>query len=654
MNRRAGLVVLVCLAVLVAADPAAAGGATIVLEQELVATEEPGEVEVVLRFEVPEPVVGLRTTPPEGATVVESTGFEPADEDGDDPDGEHAWDGTTRSPTLTYIAPANRTFREGGFMFVDTGEWAVVERPGPTVAWRWDGAERVALDRTTTAEAGIAGERFAFLGAHEVDTRKAGDETITIVVPAVASPTESTDAVHGALGDAAKHLDVSGENDRVFVVVVPTGDWWGVRGLQFGSSDAWVRDDSRLDDPDNVWVHEYVHTRQDYEANEELRWFAEATAVYYAALLSYERGDVEYGAFRDRLASGERSPHSDDVLADPGTWTRGPDYHKGALVAADLDRRIRLASDGERDLRDVFRAMNEHEGTVTQSEFLRFVEEAGGPEVREVAREHTETTSGPTTWDERTHRETFGLTAPRMEYRLAEDPDAYRVSGPYRDRPLDEFDEEGVVIVTGERLATTATVENAGDAPGEYEATVRAEGQDREEPTIEVEGRLEPGESDEIPVERTFDEPGTYEVGVEDATVEIRVVEPAEPAVTGFEPDAEPATVAPGEPVGLLATVENDASVPARADLELAGDGGVLASETVRLDAGERATVEFAVTLDTPGEHELRLDDRSATVSVERAAVSAQPGFGVPTAIVAIAIVLALFSEAPPRWRARR
>lgn len=650
MNHRVGLLVLLSLSVVVIAVPTAAADSqagTISLEQELVLTPEPGEIEVVLRFGIPDAVTELSTRVPEGATVTKAAGFEGAN-------GKYEWTGTTGSPTLSYVVSANRPYDGGGgLMFVDAGEWALIERPKTAVRWRWIGGERVALDRTTRTDSGVAGERSAFLGDHAIDARAAGGETITLVIPAASSPAESPDAVHAALEDATD-LRVGGRNDRMFVVVAPSDERWALRGLQFGSSDAWVREDSRLDDPDNVWVHEYVHSRQKFETDEEVRWFREGSAAYYAALLTYERGDVGFETFHDRLARGERSPHADDVLADPATWTRGPNYHKGALVAADLDRRIRLATDGERDLQDVFRAMNEHEDRVTQAAFLEFVEEAGGPEVREVARTYTETRDGPAMWNERTHHEAFDLTAPRMEYRLADDPAAYRVSGPYRERPLDEL-----VLVPGERLETTAAAENVGDAPGEYAATVavderRPVGNDRTGlggATVEriAEGRLDPGERDEITVAHAFEEPGTYVLSVDGASVEVRVVEPAEPTVTAVESDST--AVAPGETVTLVATVENDAAVPGRADLELVGDG-IRENERVRLDAGETATVEFTTRLESPGEHELRVGGRSTTVRVEPAVASSLPGFGVPVAIAAF--VLLVFSAAPRRSRVRR
>ncbi|MEM4781763.1 MAG: hypothetical protein QXG03_09425 [Halalkalicoccus sp.] len=598
--------------------PAAGGGGEILLEQELIATDEPGEIHVVFGFSIPEAVAELSRELPAGATADETDGFAVTD------DGEtYEWDGRTSEPTLSYTVGANRTFDSGGLLFADTGSWALVERPRTPVRWAWTGGERVTLTRSTTTETGSVGAHSAFLGESALEIREVDGETITLVAPSAASLAESPDDIHAAIADVSGALRVGGQNEATFVVAAPVEDWWGVRGLQFGDSDVWVRADSEFD-ADNVWVHEYVHTRQTYNANDEVRWFTEGTAVYYAALLTFERGDIDYEAFAERLERGEASPHADDVLAEPDTWTQSPDYHKGALVAAAIDREIRLATDGERDLQDVFRAMNDHDGEVGQEEFLWFVEDAGGPEVREVAREYTETEAGPTMWDEETHEEAFGLSAPRMEYAIAET----RVEGDYRNGTV----EKPVELVPGERLIVTGRVTNAGDAPGEYETRV-TDG----EAECTVEGRLESGESESIAVERTFEEPGEYEIRVAEETLPVRVVEPATATVTDVEPNRT--TVGAGESIGLTATVENRDDRPGIADLELVVDDEVRDSLTVRLDAGETTRVTLSTAFDEPGEYELRGGEHTQGGTVESSRVrSAQAGVGVPAAIAALVL----------------
>ena len=220
MNRRAGLFALLALAVLVVSVPGtAAGSGAIVLEQELVATERPGELAVVLRFGIPERVTKLWTRLPAGAVVTDTDGFERADGEGSD---EYEWRGGNRSPTLTYAVETDRTYGGGGLMFADAGGWALVERPLTSVRWRWVG-QQVTLERTTRVDSGVAGDRMAFLGAHEVDAREAGGETVTLVVPTAASPAESPDTVHAALADATE-LRVGGRNDELFVVVAPADE----------------------------------------------------------------------------------------------------------------------------------------------------------------------------------------------------------------------------------------------------------------------------------------------------------------------------------------------------------------------------------------------------------------------------------------------
>ncbi|PSP75895.1 hypothetical protein BRC70_01465, partial [Halobacteriales archaeon QH_6_68_27] len=137
----------------------------------------------------------------------------------------------------------------------------------------------------------------------------------------------------------------------------------------------WVRADSRLDDPENVWLHEYVHTRQSFRLATEMRWFREASAEYYAARLSYEGGYVDRAAFREHLAGGP----SRATLTDPDTWADRPVPHdKGGRVLAVLDGKIRTETDGHRSLQDVFRRLNRHDGAVTYADFVRAVNGVAG------------------------------------------------------------------------------------------------------------------------------------------------------------------------------------------------------------------------------------------------------------------------------------
>lgn len=598
------------------------------------APDRPGEIEVELRFAIPENVVSLTTEVPDGATVTRTNGFDPAS------GAEYEWRGTTREPSITYAVRANQTVdragpiaEDGQYLFVATGEWALVSRPRTATRWSWSGPGVVRLNRTfATAAPGASGERIAYLGPHEVETWTAGGQTFALVVPDASTLEESPDDIASALSEGSETLRVGARESRVFLVAAPSDVDWAVRGLQTGKADVWVSADQPFDEPDSVWLHEYVHTRQQFDASEEVGWFYEASAVYYAASIALEADTITFDEFRARLASGEESPHHDDVLADPSTWDDAPAYHKGALVAGELDRRIRLATDGERSLQDVFREMNEHEGRVTRDDFLRFVEEAGGEGARESAARYTETRAAPSMWSRAEHEEAFGRLPARIGYRLSDEPDAHRVTGPYRNRSIELVDGRTVVLVEGERLLISTAVENAGGTAGTYDARLRIDG----ERVVKRTGRIEPGETRTVTFAHPFDRTGRYAVDVGDDRLKVRVVGPAA-ELTDLRVDRT--EVDPGEPVGVEATVANEASVPARADLRLRVDGETREERSVALDAGETRTVTFAVRLEQGGEHTVALGGREVSILVveRNDPTLEQPGFGAGVATGAIA-----------------
>lgn len=57
----------------------------------------------------------------------------------------------------------------------------------------------------------------------------------------------------------------------------------GMYGAYLDNGDALVKSDSQVDEASNVWVHEYVHSRQGFETGSNMSWFVEGSAEYYAA-----------------------------------------------------------------------------------------------------------------------------------------------------------------------------------------------------------------------------------------------------------------------------------------------------------------------------------------------------------------------------------
>ncbi|WP_049985556.1 hypothetical protein [Halobellus rufus] len=600
--------------------------------------DDPGVYGVTHSYRLPDRLRGLEVTLPPESTVASASGFDRVD------GRTYEWDGTTERPSIDYRMAANRTVEQTGpiggpgrLTFADVGEWALVTRPGTAHSWSWTGSGEVGLDRSTEAESGAVGTRIAFLGPHEEYTHTAHGQTFRLIVPEAAELEEPPEELFAAFDDAADRLRVGDRDETVFVVAAPTpeGLQWGVRGVHTGGSDVWVRDFERLDEANNVWLHEYVHTRQGYVAADDARWFTEASAVYYAALLSLERERIDYETFRARLDDGE-GDYDGSVMAEPDTWRRNANYYVGALVAGELDRRIRLASDGDASLEDVFRRMNA-DGDVSAADVRSHLRATGGDDVARLGERYTTTTDRPAMWNATAHREAFGegSVPTRVTYALATDADAVRVAGPYRNRSVDAAG-NAVTLVPGERLAFDVVATNVGGS-GDFEATLRVD----DEPLSARSGRLDPDGSARLTFEHTFEQRGSHVVSVGDATLRVDVREPATPRVSNLT--ANRTDLPAGESVRLSVVVENDADYPGEVDLAFTRGGDAFETRTVRLDAGESSTVETDVRLDEPGTYAFGVENGSAeplqvtvTERIEGGTDAGTPGFGAMSAVAGV------------------
>jgi hypothetical protein len=597
---------------------------TIRLRNELFATEERGTVGVRTRTEVPDRVTELRVTLLSvNDAAVEADGFEPADDAGPD-ESVWAWDGETETPSLTYAMDANDTAEEAGplgargtYRFVDAGEWALVRAPRTRVGWsytgQYDGQVRLSRENAVDGE-GVASQAIAFLGPYEEHVREAGGQRYRLIVPEAADAEATPEAVFEAFEGASTALRVGGRDEAVFAVAAPTGDVeWGVRGLQTGDADLWVRDVEPAGTAADVWTHEYVHTRQAYRTDASGRWITEASATYYAALFALDRGAADFEEFERTLAAGERDPDASAVLADPDTWERNPDYTKGALVAGEIDRRLRTATDGSASLATVLRELNAAEELVTNEEVLDAVEAAAAEgaddetaaAVRAEAERLTTTRETAETWDRTAHAEAFGETPARVGYALA--ADGVRATGEYRDRRIGR---DPIELVAGETLALAVDVTNTGGVAGEYDLALTVDG----ERVDSRSGSVAAGGETTERFERAFPEPGEYAVRVAGERLTVAVSEPAPPSVRGVSTDADRVTA--GESVRVTATVGNDAALPAGADVEFRVDGETVATAPVRLDVGAERTVERTVAIGTAGGDGEVSGDGAATVSV--------------------------------------
>jgi hypothetical protein len=594
---RSVVVPMLLVCVLLAGSAVFAAPATansIDIDSTLSESPDAGTVDVRTEVTVPTGVTSLQITIPEGTDVYETNGFQ---QSASDPNT-YEWTRETDQPSLRYAYEGNDTVDRGQgpeHVYAVTDEWAIVRTP--PIGVQWSGVQ-AAVDRNYTVDGeGIAGSHMAYLGPYTEHDRTASGQHFRLIVSDNSDMRESPQAVLDALEASSRRI-VGGERDaEVLVFVVPSTVDWAATGLQRGDSDMWVRDVERLDSPSNTWVHEYVHTRQDYERTEKTRWTVEGMANYYAALISYEQGYIDYEAFRRAMKDGAADRYDDVQLTDSATWegTRG-NYKKGALVFGHLDRRLRTDADSSLDA--AIREFNRPGKELTQQGFLDAIEQAGNADIRSEAARYTQTTDTPPVWSREEHVAAFG--GPQMRYAFV----GFAVDGPYRTTALDE-----PRIVTGETLRPTVRVRNVGNQEGDFTAEFTVDGE-----TVATEtGTLAPDEETTVEFSRRFDATGDYAISAGGATETVTVEAPAAPEVTGLS--VTPTDAALGEAVTIEATVESSADRPAAGDIVFTVDGQRIDSKAVELGDGT-TTVTATTRFDSPGEYTVAAGGRSTTVTV--------------------------------------
>lgn len=306
----------------------------------------------------------------------------PIEKDGFEKDRRHRleWENDARNPWGRFLVDVDRT-KAGGYEFVDRGDWAIFRFPPIHTSWEYVGDSIEIEKRYFVRQDGIASSdgSLVYLGPHDERIRRAGGERLRLAIPHDASLEAPPEEVLSSLEHAARTLDTGSENDDVVAVAAPSAINWKSAGLQSGDDGYWVVDSNPVDDVHNTWVHEYIHTLQEWDHHSSTRWLVEGTTEFYAALLTYQQGRIPFSVFYRHVATGK--DHR-SVLVDPERWTASnAHYTKGRRVTAALDAQVRTRTDGAASFEDVFRRLNAVEGDLTHDRLREIVTDIGGPDL---------------------------------------------------------------------------------------------------------------------------------------------------------------------------------------------------------------------------------------------------------------------------------
>lgn len=642
--------------------------ADVFLSQEFRLTpERPGHVAVTHNFTLADRIANLKTTVPRRGVVADTVGFTATNET------IYQWDGHTDTPSITYRLPVNETgtrshaATNGSLLFADVGDWALFRRPSVTTRWQAFGRDPVTYDRqTVTNGPGAAGDSLVYLGAVTLYPRTTANQTFRLAVPAAAGMRESPDDVLDAMERASTDLDVGDRDSSVFAVVAPTdGVPWAVRGLSISDAAFWVGADERLASTDNIWIHEYVHTRQAYDPTTTMRWTKEGFASYYAAHQALQYESVTFEEFATAMntsTNGTAKSTNSTVtatLADPSTWDNRTAYRRGALVAGQFDRRIRLESGNGTTLDAVVAELNADTDTVNASEFFDAVASASNQSVRQAMRQAVYTNRSVPMWNRSQHVAAFGSLPARFVYGLPRGTDSgeYRVRGPYRNASLAGND--SFSLVTGESFVVRSRVRNVGNALGYFDVGLAVNG------TIvdSADGQVPAGSVREVPLSHTFTSPGVYEIAVGNDTATVTVDRPATASIVGFR--ITRGSIEQYQSATVNVSVRNDSPIPARRVVRIGRNNETVANRSVRLAPETSRSIDVQVAFPEAGNAEVLVDGvGSIQVAVEPIVrqVTATPepidsptddtssgtGHGIPPIVALFALLATVF------WITRR
>jgi hypothetical protein len=350
-----------------------------------------GSIEVTVEYTLPACLDHFEVTVSGSVTLRDRVGLAGSGS------GPLEWDGVTRSPAVTFEQAVDRdTSRLGGYDFVDSGSWAITQKPSVTERWRVDPPVKVIEEVEADPDVAASSDGYlVFVGPHRERGVRGAQQVIRLVLPEVASVSATPHALRQTLKHASEALVIGARDDETVAVAIPSGKMSsGIAGLQSGTSGFWVKDDCAVDTAHTTWIHEYVHTRQSLNRTQSTKWLVEASANYFAALLAYRQRLATYDDFYAVVSTtkDERA-----VLAEPDRWPSPyTDYKKGCRVLAALDVELRERTDGTKTLQSVFWELNRSDESLTHPTLADIVASVGGDDdLRSWVDRHATSTAVP-------------------------------------------------------------------------------------------------------------------------------------------------------------------------------------------------------------------------------------------------------------------
>jgi subtilisin family serine protease len=158
-------------------------------------------------------------------------------------------------------------------------------------------------------------------------------------------------------------------------------------------------------------------------------------------------------------------------------------------------------------------------------------------------------------------------------------------------------------ISAGDSVGIDATLENTGDAEGDFTAELEVDGSVVDSQTVTISA----GNTQTVTFQRTFGQSGDYTISVNGVDAGTLTVS-AEPDIQVTGATLNETTIFEGEGVAIDATLENSGGASGDFTAELEVEGAVVDSQTVTVGAGNTKTVTFEQTYDQAGTYNISVN----------------------------------------------
>lgn len=222
---------------------------------------------------------------------------------------------------------------------------------------------------------GFVGPNILYLGNYTTVTASEGCQNFTVIVPDTKTSVYRERLVEKRLSEfkvAARSLPLETHYTDIYAFVAPKNLENNVGGYNMDNENEIVVSTKVNKDPSVIWIHEYVHTTQNFRPTPDSVWLVEGTANYFTHRIAVEHGFITpraYDAWLTKSQTKEWKKSLDKAEIDDEVA-----YSRGGALLADADQELHQNENGS--VLGLFQQLNSQE-TASNDGLVRYLNQSG-------------------------------------------------------------------------------------------------------------------------------------------------------------------------------------------------------------------------------------------------------------------------------------